>query len=221
MTGSQSRTTIERNAVEQAAKPRRLAVLFSGGGRTLENLALASRDGRLDAEIVLAIASNGTAGGLARCERLGLPCVVIARRDFDSPESFSDVVFERVRSAGAELVCLAGWLSLLPIPEDFRGRVINIHPALLPRFGGKGMYGNRVHQAVLDSGCTETGCTVHFCDDVYDHGPIVLQRRCDVAAGDTAESLAARVFELELDAYPEAIKLIQRGHESAGRKSDS
>src|SRR4029453_6931345 len=110
--------------------------------------------------------------------------------------------------SGAALVCMAGFLQLLPIPDDYYHRVLNIHPALLPAFGGKGMYGRRVHEAVLAAGVKVTGCTVHFADDSYDTGPILVQRCVPVKEGDDADALAARVFEAECEAYPEAIRLI-------------
>ena len=110
-----------------------------------------------------------------------------------------------------DLVCLAGWLCLLEIPPKYQGRVMNIHPALLPSFGGKGMFGARVHQAVLDHGCKMSGCTVHFVDAGYDTGPIIIQRTCPVLDDDTAETLAHRVFEEEKIAYPQAIRLFQAG----------
>jgi folate-dependent phosphoribosylglycinamide formyltransferase PurN len=110
--------------------------------------------------------------------------------------------------AGADLVVMAGFLSFWRVPPEFDGRVINIHPALLPDFGGKGMYGSRVHEAVLRSGRTESGCTVHFCNNEYDGGPILIQRRVPVLTGDTVETLAGRVFEQECEALPEAIQQI-------------
>ncbi|MBL1217317.1 MAG: phosphoribosylglycinamide formyltransferase [Planctomycetes bacterium] len=192
--------------------PARLAVLFSGGGRTLENLAEQCRDGRINGQVVLGIGSRSTCGGLERCERLGIESCVIRARDFDgNVERFGQAVFDRIRAAGVTLVCLAGYLTLLPIPHDYLGRVLNIHPALLPKFGGKGMYGDRVHQAVLDSGDSESGCTVHFADNEYDHGQIVHARRVPVLAGDTAETLAARVFAAECEAYPEAVNKVLGG----------
>jgi phosphoribosylglycinamide formyltransferase-1 len=106
---------------------------------------------------------------------------------------------------------MAGWLHLLPIPNDFRYRVLNIHPALLPSFGGKGMYGHHVHEAVLAYGAKVSGCTVHYADDTYDTGPILVQKCVPVLEGDTPTSLAARVFEAECEAYPEAIELIAEG----------
>jgi folate-dependent phosphoribosylglycinamide formyltransferase PurN len=123
--------------------------------------------------------------------------------------TFSHELFGQIAASGAELVCLAGWLNLLQVPAEMVGRVMNIHPALLPSFGGKGMYGKKVHQAVLDHGCKISGCTVHFVDNDYDSGPIVLQRTCPVRDTDTAESLAARVFEQEKLALPEAIELFR------------
>jgi phosphoribosylglycinamide formyltransferase-1 len=124
--------------------------------------------------------------------------------------AFAERVWAAVRGHSPRLVCLAGWLHLLPIPDDFRQRVLNIHPSLLPSFGGKGMYGHHVHEAVLRSGVTESGCTIHFADDTYDTGPIVLQKRVPVLVGDTPETLAARVFAAECEAYPEAIAQVAR-----------
>ena len=141
----------------------------------------------------------------------GIRCEIVERKKFSSVSEFSKVVFTKCEAAAAELVCLAGWLCLLEIPENFRGRVMNIHPALLPDFGGKGMYGKRVHQAVLDQRCNLSGCTVHFVDASYDTGPIILQRVCPVLEDDTADSLAHRVFEEEKIAYPKAIRLYQAG----------
>jgi phosphoribosylglycinamide formyltransferase-1 len=125
--------------------------------------------------------------------------------------SFQERVWDAVRSHEPDLVCLAGWLHLVPIPDDFRHRVLNIHPALLPAFGGKGMYGRHVHEAVLAYGAKVSGCTVHFADNEYDHGPIVLQRVVPVLDDDTPETLAERVFEQECLAYPEAIRLFAAG----------
>jgi phosphoribosylglycinamide formyltransferase-1 len=116
-----------------------------------------------------------------------------------------------VRSFTPDLVCLAGWLHLLPIPDDFRHRVLNIHPSLLPAFGGKGMYGRRVHEAVLAYGAKVSGCTVHFADDTYDTGPVLVQKCVPVLAGDDPDALAARVFAAECEAYPEAVGLVASG----------
>lgn len=193
-----------------SSRPLPIAVLISGSGRSLENLAERIRAGRLNCEIVLVVSSTPRAGGINRARRFNLPVVVLDRNSFADDASFGRAVFEVVRRAGAEIVVMAGFLKFLPIPGEFAGRVINIHPALLPAFGGRGMYGERVHRAVLESGASESGCTVHVADNEYDHGPILLQKSCPVEPGDTVESLAARVFALELEALPEALALVAR-----------
>ena len=160
--------------------PLRLAVFVSGSGRSLENMVLLARERKLDAEVVLVVSSSAKAGAVERASRLKLRCSVLETKGV-SPADYAARAFALCDEARAELVCLAGWLKLLaPIPERFRGRVLNIHPALLPSFCGKGFYGDRVHEAVLASGVKVTGCTVHFCDDEFDHGPIVVQRTCPV-----------------------------------------
>jgi len=178
--------------------PARLLVMLSGSGRTLVNLARAIDEGGLDARIALVVASRPCLGA-QRARELGLPVRIVEGEL--SPEALLGLV----REAKADLVALAGYLRRVPVPVELAGRIVNIHPALLPRFGGKGMYGLRVHQAVLDAGETESGCTVHLCDERYDTGPILLQKRCPVLPGDTAQTLADRVFALEQEAYPEAL----------------
>lgn len=193
-----------------ASKPR-AAVLLSGGGRTLENLAeLAERD-ELACELALVISNKADAFGLQRAASHGLPADVIDAQRALAPDAFSDAVFTAVEAAGCELVVLAGFLRFLPIPERWLGRVLNIHPSLLPAFGGKGCYGDRVHRAALERGVKVTGCTVHYVDNVYDNGPILVQRVVDVLPDDTVDSLAARVFEEEKRALPEAIALHAAG----------
>lgn len=200
--------------------PIRLAVLVSGGGTTLQNLAECIAQGRLNAQIAVVIVSNPDAYGLVRAKNLDLPAVVVSRQACNSPAEFSDIVFAHIRRADAQLVCLAGFLSLLVIPDDFAQRVINIHPALLPSFGGKGMHGHHVHEAVLAAGCKVSGCTVHFADQTYDTGAIIVQRCCPVLENDTPETLAKRVFEQECLAYPEAIRLIAESRvKVAGRRT--
>lgn len=192
-------------------RPIRLAVLLSGGGTTMQNLAERIATGELNATITTVISSTDQADGLGRARRLQLPTTVVTRKDYDNPDQFSERVFSLIRAAQVDLVCLAGFLNLLVIPDDFAQRVVNIHPALLPSFGGKGMYGRRVHEAVLEAGCKVSGCTVHFCDQSYDTGAIIVQRACPVLEDDTAASLAKRVFMQECIAYPEAIRLIAAG----------
>jgi formyltetrahydrofolate-dependent phosphoribosylglycinamide formyltransferase len=189
----------------------RLAVLLSSSGTTLQNLIDRIGDGRLDAQIVLVISSNEGVYGLERAAGAGIPTVVVERRDCGSREEFSRRIFEQCRAVQADLVCLAGFLQLITIPDDFRNRVMNIHPSLIPAFCGKGFYGHRVHEAVLEKGVKITGCTVHFADNLYDHGPIIVQRAVPVRDDDDVETLAARVFEQECEAYPEAIRLFAEG----------
>jgi len=188
--------------------PIRLAVLISGGGRTLLNLQRRIEEGSLRAVIATVVSSRKDAAGVERSREAGLPTLVIERRGLTA-DAFQRELTQAV--AGADLVCMAGFLSLWRIPDEFYGRVINIHPALVPEFGGAGMYGRRVHEAVLAAGKTVSGCTVHFCDNQYDHGPIILQRTVPVLPDDTADTLAARVFEQECIAYPEAIRLFADG----------
>jgi len=184
----------------------RLVALISGGGTTLQNLIDRISAGRLDAEIVGVVSSRADVFGVTRAERAGIPVNVVERGRLSA--TFPERVWDAVRTHNPDLVCLAGWLHLLPIPTDFRHKVLNIHPALLPAFGGKGMYGHHVHEAVLNYGAKVSGCTVHFADDTYDTGPILVQKCVPVKGDDTPDTLAARVFEAECEAYPEAIELI-------------
>ncbi len=185
----------------------RLGVLVSGTGRTLENFAALARDGSLHGEVVLVISSSKQAYALERAARLGLPAFALPPGSFPSEAAFAAEVYRRLEAARVDLALLAGFLARLPIAERWRGRVMNIHPALLPGFGGKGFFGLRVHEAVRAAGVKVSGCTVHFADDEYDHGPIILQRTVPVFFEDSAEDIAHRVFEQEEVAYPEAVNL--------------
>ena len=189
----------------------RLAVLLSGSGTTLQNLLDRIADDRLDARVVHVVASRADAFGLERARRADIPAVAVERKKCASVEEFSAKIFNVCRQAQAELVCLAGFLQLVRIPEDFAGRVMNIHPALIPAFCGKGFYGHHVHEAVLNYGAKVSGCTVHFADNQYDHGPIILQRPVLVLDDDTPDTLASRIFEQECEAYPAAIRLFAEG----------
>ena len=184
----------------------RLAVFLSGSGRTLENLHKRITSGRLEAKIVDVVASR-PCRGVERAFALGYQPEII-------PASFTPKSLEkRAQERAIGLIVLAGYLRKMPVPAAFRDRIVNIHPGLLPGdgtggpYGGKGMFGERVHRAVLEAGDAESGCTVHYCDDAYDAGPILIRRTCPVLPGDTPDSLAARVFELELEAYPDALQL--------------
>ncbi|MGE5195594.1 MAG: phosphoribosylglycinamide formyltransferase [Deltaproteobacteria bacterium] len=192
-------------------RPIRLGVLISGGGSTLTNFLEKMAAGRLQAEIPLVVASRADCGGVTRARGAGLRCEVVERRNFAGTAEFSRAIFALCREARVDLVALAGFLALIEIPEDFRFRVINIHPALIPAFCGKGFYGHKVHEAVLERGAKVSGCTVHFADNLYDHGPIILQSCVPVQDDDTPDVLAARVFAAECQTYPEAIRLFAQG----------
>ncbi|HEX6884876.1 MAG TPA: phosphoribosylglycinamide formyltransferase [Planctomycetota bacterium] len=188
--------------------PARLAVLASGGGRSLENLAEVIARGELAAELAVLVCDRAGIGALERAARLGLEALVLPYADLGGAAGFGARCFAELEARRIDLVVLAGFLRLLAVPPAWAGRVINIHPALLPAFGGKGFYGERVHAAVLAAGVPETGCTVHFVDEQYDHGAPILQRRVPVEPGDDVHTLAARVFEMEKRALPEAIRLV-------------
>ncbi len=190
--------------------PIRLAVCVSGEGTTLQNLIEEIRARRLAAQIVQVVASRPRIGAIARAEAVGIP-LALANRNAKTRAEYSASVFDPIRHGSADLVILAGFLSLLQIPPDYKGRVLNVHPSLIPAFSGEGFYGRRVHQAAIDYGVKVSGCTVHFADDAYDNGPIVLQRTVAVAEDDTAESLAARIFQEECRALPEAVTLYAQG----------
>jgi len=191
--------------------PLRLGALISGGGRTVLNLADRIADGTISADIALVISSRADAAGVERARDRGLAVRVAARRDFESADRLHDTITSWLLERQVQLVCLCGYLRWFRIDEPYRGRAMNIHPALLPDFGGKGMYGEAVHRAVLAAGAKVSGCTVHFLDDRYDHGPIILQRETPVLPADDEHTLAARVFEQECIAYPEAIRLFAAG----------
>jgi phosphoribosylglycinamide formyltransferase 1 len=189
----------------------RIAVLISGGGTTLRNFIEEIAAGRLPVEIGLVISSSPAARGLQFAADAGIPSAVVERKAYASQDDFSRVIFDRCRQSRINLVAMAGFLKRVTIPEDFARRVVNIHPALVPAFCGEGFYGHRVHEAVLEYGAKLSGCTVHFADNQYDHGPVILQRAVPVLDDDTPETLAARVFEAECEAYPEALRLLAAG----------
>ena len=189
----------------------RIAVLISGGGTTLRNFLEKIASGELPVEIVTVVSSTPTARGLQFAADAGVPSIVIERKSFADQDAFSRTIFDHCRRARVDLIVMAGFLKRVMIPDDFANRVVNIHPALVPAFCGEGFYGHRVHEAVLQYGAKLSGCTVHFADNQYDHGPVIVQRAVPVLDGDTPETLAARVFEAECEAYPEALRLIAAG----------
>ena len=203
-----------RQAVLDAATPTktiRLGVLISGGGRTMTNILDAIRRGELGAEIAIVISSLSAVAGVGRARSAGLPLKIVRKKDCADLDAFSQQIVRELDAAHVDLVVQGGWLCLWKIPPQYENRVMNIHPALLPCFGGQGMWGHHVHEAVLAAGCRVSGCTVHFCTNEYDKGPIIVQRTCPVQDDDTPDTLADRVFEQECLAYPEAIKLFAEG----------
>ena len=206
----------------EPSTPLRLAVMISGSGRTLKNFIELAAAGSLPVDIRLVISSTDRASGLLHAEQAGILTQVFVRDDYDNHVAYGTAIFDACRAAQVDCVAMAGFLKLVSIPDDFAGRVVNIHPSLIPAFCGQGMYGDRVHQAVLDHGVKVTGCTVHFVDNEYDHGPIIWQQPVPVFDDDTAHSLAARVFETELEAYPHVLKLLAEGKiELNGRRVTS
>jgi phosphoribosylglycinamide formyltransferase 1 len=185
----------------------RVAVLLSGTGRTLENLLACRKRGALHIDIPVVISSRGGVRGLDVARDAGIETHVVSRRDHPTPSARSARMADLLAGYRIELMALAGFLSQLDILPEWEGRMINIHPSLLPLFGGQGYYGDRVHSAVLASGMKVTGCTVHFVNADYDAGPIILQRCVPVEENDTPETLGARVFAAECGAYPDAIQL--------------
>lgn len=191
--------------------PLRLAVLLSGSGTTLQNLIDHIAAGKLHAAIVVVISSRPEAYGLERAKRHGLEATCILRRAYRDAKTYNNELNRTLDRYTPDLIVLAGYLHLFRFAPHYRGRVMNIHPALIPAFCGKGFYGLQVHQAVLDYGVKLSGCTVHFADEEYDHGPIIVQRTVPVLEHDTPQSLAQRVFVEECQAYPEAIQLFAEG----------
>jgi formyltetrahydrofolate-dependent phosphoribosylglycinamide formyltransferase len=195
----------------------RVAVLLSGTGTSLENLFERIDAGEVPARVVVVIASKPGAGGLARAARRGVPAVAIPRREHSDVARFNDALHAELARHEVDLVLLLGFLSPFE-PRGFAGRVMNVHPALIPAFSGKGYYGHRVHEAVLESGVKVTGATVHFADDQYDHGPIILQEAVPVLDDDTPDTLAARVQAAERRLLPEAVRRFARGLVVDGRR---
>lgn len=188
-------------------KKLRLVVLLSGAGTTFQNLLDRSTAGD-PYQVVLVIGSKPDAYGLVRATEAGVPAICLPRKGYADADAYSEALWAEIRKCPVDVVVLAGFMHLLRVPEDFRNRIVNIHPALLPSFGGKGMYGIHVHEAVLTAGVWVTGCTVHFVDERYDTGPIILQKVVSVRGDDTPETLQARVQEVERAALPEALRLL-------------
>lgn len=191
----------------------RLAVFASGGGTNFQAILDAIDAGDLPAEVVCCVSNTPTAGALDRAARQDIPTVVLEPSSFEAPAPFGRALLETLSAHDATFVALAGYMQKIPpaVVDEYRGRMTNIHPALLPAFGGQGMYGMHVHRAVLNYGVHWSGATVHLVDEEYDHGPIVLQDPVPVYADDTPEALADRVRAVEHRLYPEALRLFAQG----------
>jgi len=183
----------------------KIALFISGTGGNALNLLNACREGRVPAEPVLAICSNPKALGIGRLQAEGLPVRVILRKDFPDDEAYSEACLGAAEASGAAVICLCGWLKRLVVPKAWEGRILNIHPGLLPEFGGAGMYGHHVHEAVIASGARESGCTIHLVDNEFDHGEHLAEARVPVLRGDTPDALQKRVYVQEMRLYPIAL----------------
>jgi formyltetrahydrofolate-dependent phosphoribosylglycinamide formyltransferase len=192
-------------------KTTNLAVLLSGSGKTLQNLIDKIGDKTLNAKIQIVISSSPDAYGLKRAKKNNIPATVVKYSDYNSAEVFSYAIIKEIEKYPIDLIILAGFMHLFKVPDKYSGKVMNIHPGLIPSFCGKGYYGHHVHEAVIESGVKVSGCTVHFVDNEYDNGPIIIQRTVHVHEGDTADTLAQRVFKEECLAYPDAINLFAEG----------
>lgn len=192
----------------------RLVVLASGGGRSLENLQNEILAGRLRAEIVQVIVSKAGLGAQERAARLGIPCKVIGKQSHPRTAECDEALLACLDQAKPDLVLMAGWLQLLPIPERYEGRVLNIHPSLLPAYGGRGYYGEHVHRAVARDARRVSGCTVHFATQAYDEGPVLLQEAVLLPEGAEPDAIASAVFEAECRAYPAAVRAVLSGQAS-------
>lgn len=201
-----------------AIKPARLAVLLSGSGTTLQNIIDLIEAGELSAKIEVVIGSKPSAFGLERARKHNIPAVCVHKKKYENNEAFGLAVHEELAKYDMDLIVLAGFMHIFPIGE-YRDRVMNVHPALIPAFCGKGFYGHHVHEAVYKAGVKITGCTVHFADDVYDHGPIILQGAVEVDDDDDPDSIAEKVMSKERELYPKAIQLFAEGRlKIEGRK---
>ena len=191
---------------------KKIAVFVSGGGTDFQSIINAVGAGEVHAEIVKCIASREGIHAISRAERAGIPVSVYDKQKYDALDEMYDEVIAELKEDGVDLIVLAGYLTILTpnIVKAFRGRIINIHPALLPDFGGKGFYGLRVHKAVLAAGVKKSGCTVHFVDEGTDTGDIIVQQRVKVEEGDTPETLQARVLETEHQLLPYAVRFLCR-----------
>lgn len=194
-------------------EPLRIAVLASHGGSNLQALIDACAAGQIDGRIVLVVSNNRKAFALERARNHHIDTLVISESGFAGAAAYAAELLRQLQMRGTQLICLAGYMKMIPqqIIAAYRNKIINIHPALLPKYGGPGMYGIHVHEAVLAAGEAETGVTIHVVDEVYDNGRILAQRRVPVLPGDTPQVLQERVLASEHELYPETVARIAAG----------
>ncbi|MCW5934184.1 MAG: phosphoribosylglycinamide formyltransferase [Fimbriimonadia bacterium] len=198
-----------------SSAPVRIAILVSGKSRgsTMEAIIRACQQGRIEGQVACVIGVRPDSPALEKAETLGVRAFALNPKSFPEDDAYGSALMETLIGAEIDLICLAGYMRLLPLPivRHFKGRIMNIHPALLPLFGGRGMYGEHVHRAVIESGMKVAGCTVHFVDEAYDTGPIILQTTIPIEPNDTPEALAARLLPVEHETYIRAVQLFAEG----------
>ena len=187
---------------------KKIAVFVSGGGSNFIAIHRQIIQGNILGKIVMVFSNNPNCGAIKFAEENSIPIFIINVARYPNPHTRDEFLLETCLKAEIDLICLAGFMKMLPqnIVKQYEYRILNIHPGLLPEFGGKGFYGTRVHEAVINTGKRESGATVHFVDEIYDHGPIILQKKVEVMETDTPESLAARVLKVEHELFPEVVK---------------
>ena len=187
---------------------KKIAVFVSGGGSNFKAIHHQIIQGNILGKIVMVFSNNPNCGAIKFAEENSIPIFIINAARYPNAHTRDEFLLEICLKAEIDLICLAGFMKMLPqnIVKQYEYRILNIHPGLLPEFGGKGFYGTRVHEAVINTGKRESGATVHFVDEIYDHGPIILQKKVEVMETDTPESLAARVLKLEHELFPEVVK---------------
>lgn len=187
---------------------KKIAVFVSGGGSNFKAIHHQIQKREIPGEIVLVISNNPNCGAIEYANENSIPIIIINAVQYPNPHTRDEFLIETCLKAEIDLICLAGYMKMLPpaFVKQYENKILNIHPGLLPEFGGKGFFGMRVHEAVINSGKRESGATVHFVDEIYDHGPIILQKKVEVLETDTAESLAARILKLEHKLFPEVVK---------------
>ena len=191
----------------------KLGFLASHGGSNMQAIIDACKEGRLHADPSVVISNNSNSGALKRARREGIPAYHLSGRTHPDPGELEKAILATLKRWGAEVVCLTGYMKRLgaAVVSAYRGRILNVHPALLPKFGGRGLYGRAVHEAVLAAGEKESGATVHLVDEEYDHGPVLAQRKVAVTAGDDPDVLSARILRQEHILYAEVLQKIAQG----------